>query len=253
MTSPSAIGSIRDVKNTAPILSSTAPLGRGALDFGWRAGLRLSAAEEGAVKGVQEPLVKFSGFASVETPDMENQRLLQRETRWDVFIGKGRQSPGPVTYEHPMGVTNVIGFPTMLEHRQDPETGALGTWVEGYLYESRSAEVIRLARTFEAAGGFQSFGMSVEGGIVDVKPNDIGGMDIIGDVLSLAITLVPQNNRTWMTLAASLNSAMPQVVAGHVPSLDEYVATFLKSFPRLSWAEGEQYVKQLLSLARSEP
>jgi len=242
--------------------------GDGGAWYHHRGGLLVGtlAKAAGDPEGKPAALVKAAGFATTEARDHSKHRIVQTGINWDIFMGKGRRSPGPVTYEHPIGVSNLVGFPTLIESRLDDD-GTPGTWVETALYGELDLvkAIVDKARLFERYGSHQSFGWSVEGSI-DAKPvPGDGGLDIMkSSVFSLAITLVPQNHRTWLTLAASLSMAgsvphatpEPAVAADGTQasilapvSFDVMVATVCKSFPHLSWAASRDVVHQILETA----
>ncbi len=238
-------------------------------------------------RGGEMRLVKASGFASVESYDPQGHRVIQDGIDWDPFMGVGRKAPGPVTYEHTdkanLGLSNLVGFPVRKEQRLT-DTGVKGTWVETMLMTELpwTQEILKKSAVFRDTQSPLQFGFSVEGAYPQAAMKRTpAGYDILRSrVVSLAVTLVPQNNDTWLELAASrrlrksavgyptqgeayvsqpgveVDPLIPQSLAGGSASsglvpFDTLVKAFISTFPELSVDQGKRFVEQLLSILGS--
>lgn len=143
------------------------------------------------------------GIASTESKDQDDEIVLQEGLDWSAFLGKsGNVRPIPLTYEHPLGVNNIVGEATSV--RVIDHNGVKATEIEGHLYlnDEQGANVWKKACAMKKAGSLR-LGFSVEG---RVPPGGRQGNVITkAKIYSVAISPVPRNlDSWWEPLAASI-------------------------------------------------
>lgn len=175
---------------------------------------RSHAVTAGLTEGELAPI---SGWANIEEVD--------RTDKWLIRVGGIDYGTGvkPITYEHPLGVINVIGQTRSFEVKQSP-SGAPGLWFTGVLYMRRpvAREVyetsVAMRTAGEELGEALSLFVSIEGsapashavrmssGVLEIKQMRLD---------SLAVTSSPLNTKSawgpgydWLPVAASLAAAV---------------------------------------------
>jgi hypothetical protein len=143
------------------------------------------------------------GIASTESQDQDGDIVIQEGLDWSAFFAKsGSGRPIPLTYEHPLGVNNIVGEATSV--RIVDKDGVKATEIEGHLYlnDEQGANVWKKACAMKKAGSLR-LGFSVEG---RVPPGGRDGNKIIkAKIYSVAISPVPRNLESWWEpLAASI-------------------------------------------------
>ena len=143
-----------------------------------------------------------SGIASTEAIDADGEQIMQDGLEWDYFVEKGF-----VTYEHPLGISNIVGAPS----KEDPIVEAK---IDGYkatllksdlmLEDPVARSVWDKALTLQKSPLDRRFGYSIEGKVVKRSGNIVEKAKII----SVAITAAPKNPLTWWEPDRLLNSMM---------------------------------------------
>lgn len=152
------------------------------------------------------------GVATSEKRDADDEIIIQNGLDWSFF-----KSRGYITYEHPLGVLNIVGEPT--EVTPTDVNGVAATEIEAALYldDPLGKAVWEKARAIKKAGGTRRLGFSIEGKIK--KGGRRGKKIVAAKVHSVAISPVPKNSDSWWEpLAASLANALR---AGH--GIDEII------------------------------
>lgn len=219
-------------------------------------------------------LGRVKGIATVELPDKVNGDIIDLDTIRTQFLTKS----GIFTYEHPRGVMNTVGFPSsakVVPYVTDKGVQTRALEVEGYIYlnDDLGAAIYYKSKTMLDAGGQRALGWSLEG------PGLVRNSDVAlptrkvrdHEPKSIAICLEPANEYALWSVAASataqdasllsardLTTAAREFVAELSKSArsvnaprstdscdDGNIALLLKSFPTLTWAQGEQWVAKI--------
>lgn len=217
-------------------------------------------------------LGKVRGLATVELPDKVNGDIIDLDSIQTSYLTKS----GVFTYEHPRGVVNTVGFPTsarVIDHVTATGVKTRALELEGYLYlnDDLGAAIYYKSKTMADAGGQRNLGWSLEG------PGSVRNGDIKmptrlvrnHEPKAVAICLEPANEYALWSVAASATPKGADEMIGtsraardYVNELsksarsvnaprsvdrndDRHIAMLLKSFPTLTWAQGEQWVTKI--------
>jgi hypothetical protein len=232
--------------------------------------VKSASADEG-----KKLLGKVRGIATLEVPDKVAGDIIDFDTLQLKYLCKG----GVFTYEHPRNVLNTVGFPSsakIIEDYLTPEGKRVRALeVEGFMYlnDELGAAIYYKACTMQEAGGDRQFGWSLEG------PGLVNKADVskptrrvrYHEPKSIAICLEPAVEYALWDVAASATTGANEVVdvmaaarefvaeiAKSAREVDEprsdvrdgddkHVVTLLKSFPTLTWVQGQRWIEKIRS------
>lgn len=155
---------------------------------------------------------RIAGIISTDSSDRQNERILQDGLSFDDFIQHGWFNDN-----HSAATTDILGYPESVKQFDvgdalpDGSTAsAKGTWVEGYLLDTKKAnDVWELAQSL--AKTHRRLGYSVEGAIEDrTGPND--STIAKAKVRNVAITNCPVNTDSRLEILARSLSAHARVL-----------------------------------------
>lgn len=203
----------------------------------------------------QSLLAPISGIASSESADADEDEIEQDGLDWQFALSKGI-----FTYEHPIDISRLAGYPERVSRVTLPN-GRLATRIEGQLYLNRpyGKLVYDTQKAMAQAGGRRSLGFSIEGRVL--KGGRKGKKITHAQVLSVAISPAPKNPDTWCDLAASMfarttpmEKAARHVVADAVLdtgstqlNLEQITHRLVREFRILSWEQAEKLAKAILA------
>lgn len=152
----------------------------------------------------------FKGIASVETPDLEKQTVIQAGMKWGYFLKQGY-----FNYDHQDedGPHEIVGEPLGIYKAK--VKGAPATGLKGMLYmnQPRAKEIWRLCESIRKSGGKRQLGLSVQGDVI----KQLGDTILECRVKHVAITFQPVHLSTTMHPIDALRKSLNGVAtAGHV-------------------------------------
>ena len=148
---------------------------------------------------------RFAGVASTESPDQEEEVVLQRGLEWNHFLTKGWFNDN-----HSRKTGGVVGYPVDVQFYNKGQRlpdGSLAKnnlhWTEGYLLEGVAAadDIWSVGQALQKSGGGRQLGQSIEGKIL--KRAGKGGEVIAqAKITNVAITHCPVNADTSLGFLA---------------------------------------------------
>lgn len=185
---------------------------------------------------------RIKGTASLDTPDMVDDEVLQKGLDWEYFLKHGF-----FKWEHSTLPNAYVGYPDKVETIVLPE-GHHATHVEGFLFDNEMAkEIASLADALaKAPGNPRQLGFSVEGSIVERSGNQIAKAivrnvaitaspchpDARMEILARSLAGFPEPNTETTSGGAAL---IPQSIDGQTAvgtlTYDQAVLRVLKRFP----------------------
>mgnify|MGYP001435774522 CR=1 FL=1 len=148
---------------------------------------------------------RFAGIASTESPDQEDEVVLQNGLAWDHFVTKGWFNDN-----HSRKTGGVVGYPTDVQFfgkgTRLPDGSIAPSnlhWTEGYLLEGVPAadDIWNVGQALKKAGGGRQLGQSIEGKILKRAGNN-GEVIAQAKVTNVAITHCPVNADTSLGFLA---------------------------------------------------
>jgi hypothetical protein len=185
--------------------------------------------EKGGQPGVPEEPGLIGGIMSVESPDQQNETIIQAGMDFGYLLSKGW-----INYEHQPGPENIIGEPidvTPTTYQGVPATAFRGRL---FLDRPRAREVWDAAVAIKKSGSTRRLGYSVEGHTLFRDPADRKRV-LKSRILNLAVTahpVAPDARLEVLAKAASigyqtpaagggsLGPVVPQSLAGSVANVD---------------------------------
>jgi len=152
--------------------------------------------------GPDSPDGLIKGVATSEREDEDGDFVDQDGLEWGYF-----KSHGFITYEHPLGVMNIVGHPTDVSPTTVEKDGKVfkATDIEGLLLldDELGKKIYEKSLSLKKAGGHRRLGFSIEG---KVLPGGRQGKRITkARVVSVAVSAAPKNRDSWFEpLAASM-------------------------------------------------
>lgn len=229
-------------------------------------------------------LGRISGIVSSESPDADDDIIVQDGIDWSLFKARGY-----VVHEHPFGVKRMVGEPLKIE--QTEVDGVQVTRLDAglYLHDPDGKMLFEKSRMLKKSSDTRRLGYSIEGGILEREKKDRRRV-ARSKVHTVAITAFPKNDQSWFeplaaSLLASLQGLDPllraetigypaqgeaAVGAGGIAKLapqslqgakgggrlasktysmsvrDMVTATLLKQLPQWSWAQGVAVADELI-------
>ena len=148
---------------------------------------------------------RFAGVASTESPDQEDEVVLQRGLQWEYFLTKGWFNDN-----HSRKTGGVVGYPVDVKFYKRGERLPDGSiaknnlhWTEGFLLEGVPAadDIWNVGQALQKAGSGRQLGQSIEGKIL--KRAGKGGEVIAqANITNVAITHCPVNADTSLGFLA---------------------------------------------------
>jgi hypothetical protein len=142
---------------------------------------------------------RFAGIASTDTPDQEDEVVLQNGLEWNHFVTKGWFNDN-----HSRKTGGVVGYPTgvkfFAEGTRLPDGSVAKSnlhWTEGYLLEGVPAadDIWNVGQALKKAGAGRQLGQSIEGKILK-RAGDKGEVIAQAKITNVAITHCPVNADT---------------------------------------------------------
>lgn len=223
-------------------------------------------------------LGKVRGIATVELPDKVKGDIIDLDTIRTTYLTKS----GVFTLEHPRGTLNTVGFPSsarIIPYTTPEGVKTRALEVEGYMYlnDELGAAIFYKSKVMADAGGDRQLGWSLEGpGLVMNKDAEAPTRKVIyHEPKSIAVCLEPAVEYALWSVAASadpgrvidlsdvrvasqayvaeLQKSVTAVNAQHGVDFehDTHIVTLLKSYPTLSWAQGEEAVRRIRAAVRT--
>lgn len=156
--------------------------------------------------------VQIKGFASLQTPDLAGETVIQKGMDLSYFLQRGFFNDN-----HDKQTGAKVGVPTMAKHTPQ------GLYVEGFLLDTpRAQEIVRLAKALQDAGEHRRLGFSVEGKVKE-RNGKIISKSWIKDI---AITAEPFHPGTYMEIVKSLSDRIAN--EGYVDDSVHYNETWVK-------------------------
>lgn len=222
--------------------------------------LRKAADGEEAAKGP----VRIGGFASLSTPDLVKDEVLQEGLDWSYFLEKGFfkwEHPAPGKSSQP---EDYVGYPDIVE-TVTLNGGGKATRVEGYLLSNNEKvnEIVRLAKSLaDMPDNSRQLGFSVEGVILEREGSKIPRA-LVKDVVITAHPMHP--DAKLEILARSLAAGFPQpdqstttggaalipqsidggTLAVSTLTYDQAVLRVLKKFPDMTYVSAAAIVDEV--------
>lgn len=148
---------------------------------------------------------RFAGIASTESPDQEDEVVLQNGLQWDYFLTKGWFNDN-----HSRKTGGVVGYPVDVKFYKRGDRLPDGSiaksnlhWTEGYLLEGVPAadDIWNVGQALQKSGSGRQLGQSIEGKIL--KREGPGGEVIArANITNVAITHCPVNADTSLGFLA---------------------------------------------------
>ena len=167
--------------------------------------------EKGGQPGVPEEPGLIGGIMSVESPDQQNETIIQAGMDFGYLLSKGW-----INYEHQPGPENIIGEPidvTPTTYQGVPATAFRGRL---FLDRPRAREVWDAAVAIKKSGSTRRLGYSVEGHTLFRDPQDRKRV-LKSRILNLAVTahpVAPDARLEVLAKAASIGYQAPATGGG---------------------------------------
>jgi hypothetical protein len=144
------------------------------------------------LKKVKGDKIEIEGIASMESPDLVGEKVIQKGMDISYFLKRGFFNDN-----HDKTTGGKIGIPTDAKH-----TGK-GLFVKGYMLDTpRAKEIVELGKALAESGSERQLGFSVEGKII--KRN--GKVIEKSWVKDVAITCEPMHPGTYMEIVKSISA-----------------------------------------------
>lgn len=131
----------------------------------------LNKGNDGQVEDEEDgkKLGMIKGLASTESPDHENEIIVQGGIDWGYFIEHGW-----LNWEHQPGFDNAIGHPVQINKGKIDSNGKPATEVLGALWlkDPRAKRIYDNTLALQKAGSARRPGLSIEGAYLARDPND---------------------------------------------------------------------------------
>jgi hypothetical protein len=148
------------------------------------------------LKKSEDGKVWIHGIASLETPDIAGETVIQKGMDLSYFLNRGFFNDN-----HDKTTGGKIGIPT------EAKTTKSGLFVKGYLLDTpRAQKIVELAQALDKSGGQRKLGFSIEG---KVKQRD-GRIIKKSWLKDVAITAEPVHPDTYMNIVKSLSAQIEE-------------------------------------------
>jgi hypothetical protein len=148
------------------------------------------------LKKSEDGKVWIHGIASLETPDIAGETVIQKGMDLSYFLNRGFFNDN-----HDKTTGGKIGIPTEAKTTKD------GLFVKGYLLDTpRAQKIVELAEALDNSGGQRKLGFSIEG---KVKQRD-GRIIKKSWLKDVAITAEPVHPDTYMNIVKSLSARIEE-------------------------------------------
>ena len=148
------------------------------------------------LKKSREGRVEIEGIASVQSPDIAGETVIQKGMDLGYFLKRGFFNDN-----HAKDSGGKVGVPTYAKHTSN------GLHVKGYLLDTPRAQgIVELAESLEKSGNDRQLGFSVEG---KVKRRN-GKIIEESWIKDIAITAEPVHPETYMNICKSLSAEIEE-------------------------------------------